>query len=150
MSSHSAAKFSPLQFYRPALGYMAQISARLGLATLDLCLSRHVPLKHQFNVDRTAASLLLHLHRKAAFLNGLSHAVLRIRIRTRIRRIRMCLGLLDPDPDPLFRGMDQRIRNRIRTHTKMSWIRTTGLMRSYGIIYSSTSLTWTGPLNFFY
>jgi hypothetical protein len=30
--------------------------------------------------------------------------VLRIRIRT--RRIRMFLGLLDPDHDPLFRGMD--------------------------------------------
>jgi hypothetical protein len=37
--------------------------------------------------------------------NALNHhceAVLRIRI----RRIRMFLGLLDPDPDPLVRGMD--------------------------------------------
>ncbi len=41
--------------------------------------------------------------------------VLRIRIRIRIRRIRMCWGLLDPDPlvrgkdpdpDPLVRGKD--------------------------------------------
>jgi hypothetical protein len=31
-------------------------------------------------------------------------AVLQIRIR--IRRIHMILGLLDPDPDPLVRGMD--------------------------------------------
>ena len=31
-------------------------------------------------------------------------AVLRIRIR--IHRIHMFLGLLDPDPDPLVRGMD--------------------------------------------
>jgi hypothetical protein len=30
--------------------------------------------------------------------------VLRIQIRT--RRIRMFLGLLDPDPDPLVRGME--------------------------------------------
>ncbi len=28
------------------------------------------------------------------------------RIRIRIRRIRMFLGLLDPNPDPLVRGMD--------------------------------------------
>jgi hypothetical protein len=27
----------------------------------------------------------------------------------------------DPDPDPLVKGMDPRIR--IRIHTKMSWIR---------------------------
>ncbi len=33
-------------------------------------------------------------------------SVLRIRIRIRIRRIRMLLGLLDPDLDPLVRGMD--------------------------------------------
>jgi hypothetical protein len=31
-------------------------------------------------------------------------AVLRIRIR--IHRIHLCLGLLDPDPDPLVRGVD--------------------------------------------
>jgi hypothetical protein len=30
----------------------------------------------------------------------------------------------DPDPDPLVRGMDPRIR--IRIQTKMSWIRNTG------------------------
>jgi hypothetical protein len=33
-------------------------------------------------------------------------AVLGIRIRNRIRGIRMFLGLLDPDPDPLDRGTD--------------------------------------------
>jgi hypothetical protein len=48
------------------------------------------------------------------------HAVLRIRI----RRIHMFLGLLDPDPDPLVRG----IYSRIRLHTKMSWIRNTAFM----------------------
>ncbi len=36
------------------------------------------------------------------------------------RRIR----IQDPDPDPLVRGMDSRIR--IRIHPKMSWIRNTG------------------------
>ncbi len=37
-----------------------------------------------------------------------SRAVLRIRIRIqiRIRRIRMFLGILDPDPDQLVRGLD--------------------------------------------
>jgi hypothetical protein len=35
-----------------------------------------------------------------------SQAVVRIRIRTRIRRMRMFLGLLDPDLDPLVRGFD--------------------------------------------
>jgi hypothetical protein len=29
-----------------------------------------------------------------------------LRIRIRVSRIRMFLGLLDPDPDPLVRGMD--------------------------------------------
>ncbi len=33
-------------------------------------------------------------------------SVLRIQIRIRIHRIHMFLGLLDPDPDPLVRGMD--------------------------------------------
>jgi hypothetical protein len=33
---------------------------------------------------------------------------------------------LIPDPDPLVRGMDPRIRIQIRIHTKMSWIRNTG------------------------
>ncbi len=33
-------------------------------------------------------------------------AALQIRIRILIRPIRMFLGLLDPDPDPLIRGMD--------------------------------------------
>jgi hypothetical protein len=31
----------------------------------------------------------------------------------------------DPDPDPLVRGMDPRIR--IRIHPKMSWIRNTAM-----------------------
>jgi hypothetical protein len=30
--------------------------------------------------------------------------------------------MVNPDPDPLVRGMDPRIR----IHTKMSWIRNTG------------------------
>ncbi len=33
-------------------------------------------------------------------------AVLRTRIRIRTRRIHMFLGILDPDPDTLVRGMD--------------------------------------------
>jgi hypothetical protein len=33
-------------------------------------------------------------------------AVLRIRIRIQIPQIHVFLGLLDPDPDPLVRGMD--------------------------------------------
>ncbi len=56
---------------------------------------------------------------------------IQIRIRIRIHRIHMFLGLLDPDPlvrgmdpDPLVRGMDPRIQ--IRIHTKTSWIRNTG------------------------
>jgi hypothetical protein len=32
----------------------------------------------------------------------------------------------DPGPDPLVRGMDPRIRIRIRIRTKISWIRNTG------------------------
>jgi hypothetical protein len=31
----------------------------------------------------------------------------------------------DPNPDSLVRGMDPRIRIRIRIHSKMSWIRNT-------------------------
>jgi hypothetical protein len=34
-----------------------------------------------------------------------SEPVLRIRIRNQIHRIHMFWGLLDPDPDPLVRGM---------------------------------------------
>ena len=34
------------------------------------------------------------------------------------------IRIQDPDPDPLVRGMDPRIR--IRIHPKMSWIRNTG------------------------
>ncbi len=40
-------------------------------------------------------------------------------------RIRMFLGLPDPHPDPLVRGMDQRIWVRIRIRTKMSRIHNT-------------------------
>jgi hypothetical protein len=40
-------------------------------------------------------------------------SVLQIRIRSRIRRIRVFLGLLDLDPDTAVRGMDPRIRLRI-------------------------------------
>jgi hypothetical protein len=50
-----------------------------------------------------------------------SKSVFRIRIRIRIHRIHMFLGLLDPNSDPLVRGMDPRIR----IHSKMSWIRNT-------------------------
>ncbi len=58
--------------------------------------------------------------------------VLRIRIRIRIHRIHMLLGLLDPDtdpsvrgmdpnpdPDPLVRGMDPRIQIRIHPQNVM-------------------------------
>jgi hypothetical protein len=38
--------------------------------------------------------------------DGSLKAVLRIGIRIRIHRIHMFLGLQDPDPDPLVRGMD--------------------------------------------
>ncbi len=34
------------------------------------------------------------------------------------------IRIQDSDPDPLVRGMDPRIR--IRIHSKMSWIRSTG------------------------
>jgi hypothetical protein len=47
-------------------------------------------------------------------------------------RIHMFLGL--PDPDPLVRGMDPRIR----IHTKMSWIRNT-TTKCHG---SGTLLFW--------
>ncbi len=36
----------------------------------------------------------------------------------------------DQDPDPLVRGMDPRIRIRIRIHPKMSWIRNTALNKN--------------------
>jgi hypothetical protein len=39
------------------------------------------------------------------------------------------IRIQDPDPDPLVRSMDPRIR--IRIHPKMSWIRNTGF-RSAG------------------
>ncbi len=44
----------------------------------------------------------------------------------------------DPNPDPLVRDMDPRIR--IRIHTKMSWIRNTGF--SY-VWEDSTSIPYT-------
>jgi hypothetical protein len=37
------------------------------------------------------------------------------------------IRIQDPDLDPLVRGMDPRIQSRIRIHTKMSWIRNTGI-----------------------
>jgi hypothetical protein len=42
-----------------------------------------------------------------------------LKVNDEISRIR----IQDPNPDPLVRGMDPRIR--IRIHTKMSWIRNT-------------------------
>jgi hypothetical protein len=68
-------------------------------------------------------------------------AVLRIRIR--IRRIRMFLGLLDPQPDSLLRGTDPKILIRIRIRIKMSRIRNTAV-QEHGIVdteYNSSS--WT-------
>jgi hypothetical protein len=52
-------------------------------------------------------------------------------LRIRIRRIRMFLSLLDPDP--LVRGMDPQIR--IRIHTKMSWIRNTWRLLIFNVRY---------------
>jgi hypothetical protein len=46
----------------------------------------------------------------------------------------MFLGL--PDPDPLDRGTDQRIRIRIRIRTKISWIRNSGFYTSNYLIMS--------------
>ena len=37
------------------------------------------------------------------------------------------IRIQDPDPDPLVRGMDPRIR----IHPKMSWIRNTGRNRNF-------------------
>ncbi len=45
-------------------------------------------------------------------------AALRSRIRVRITRIHMFFGLLDPNPGPLVKGMDPRIRIQIQIHTK--------------------------------
>jgi hypothetical protein len=53
------------------------------------------------------------------------HAVFRIRILIRIRRIRMFLDLPDPHPETLDKGTDERNRIRIRIRTKMSWIHNT-------------------------
>ncbi len=50
----------------------------------------------------------------------------------------------DPDPDPLVRGMDPRIR----IHTKMSWIRNTGRYGTYideGVVGSGLGLFLIGP-----
>jgi len=40
----------------------------------------------------------------------------------------MIFGLSDPNPDPLVRGSDLRIRIHIRIRTKMSHIRNTAIM----------------------
>ncbi len=64
----------------------------------------------------------------------------------------MFLGLLDPDPDPLVRGMDPEphpdqdpsVRGmdpRIRIHAKMSWIRNTVYMQK---IFSNLKLSAGG------
>jgi hypothetical protein len=52
---------------------------------------------------RSTAGLVSDVERLAAEMSAYQ-AVLRIRIR--IHRIQMFLGLQDPDPDPLVRGMD--------------------------------------------
>jgi len=72
------------------------------------------------------------LFRRWSFLvefKGFS-SVLWIRTRIRARRIRMFLGLQEPDPDPLVRGTDPRIR----ICTKMSWIPNTSF---HGIFFCS-------------
>ncbi len=48
----------------------------------------------------------------------------------------------DPNPDPLVRGMDSRIR--IRIHPKMSWIRNTGSDEGWGS-GQAASPAGTGP-----
>jgi hypothetical protein len=69
-------------------------------------------------------------------LQGVLRSVLRILIRIHV--IHMFLGLLDPNPDPLFRGMDPRIR----IHTKMSWIRNT----AYEFVYPTPPPTHASGL----
>ncbi len=56
--------------------------------------------------------------------------------------IRKFLSLLDPDPDPLVRGMDPRIR----IHTKMWWIRNTAAKNICFVttIISVTNFTVSG------
>ncbi len=79
--------------------------------------------------------------------------LIRIRIWIRILRIRLFLGLLDPDqlvrgmdqdpdqdPDPLVRGMDPRIQIRVRIHTKMLWIRNTASKWSRLVIFRKHSV----------
>ncbi len=41
------------------------------------------------------------------------------------------IRIQDPDPDPLVKGMDPRIR--IRIHPKMSWIRNTAFKAIYSL-----------------
>ncbi len=51
--------------------------------------------------------------------------MLRIRIRIRIHRIQTFLGLLDPDPDPLVRGMDPEPDPlSVSKYSKKTWIST--------------------------
>ncbi len=58
------------------------------------------------------------------------------------------IRIQDPDPDPLVRGMDPRIRIKIRIHPKISWIRNTAFaydlfllvgMQSSALVNSLTS-----------
>ncbi len=53
--------------------------------------------------DHSACSSLQHWKIEIFTLKAVLESVLRIRIRIRIH---MFFGLLDPDPDPLVRGMD--------------------------------------------
>jgi hypothetical protein len=56
------------------------------------------------------------ISRKNCVKNKFFDGILKVKDDSRIR-------IQDPDPDPLVRGMDPRIR--IRIHPKMSWIRNT-------------------------
>jgi nucleoside-diphosphate-sugar epimerase len=58
------------------------------------------------NPDEHTISTFAHLIRFAFHTVSHLKPVLLIRIRIRIHRIHMFLGLLDPDPDPLARGMN--------------------------------------------
>jgi hypothetical protein len=64
----------------------------------------------------------------------------------------MFLGFLDPDPNPLFRGMDldpdplaRGMDPRIRIHNKMSWIRNTAKYHCEVLLTYSTFPAKTDP-----
>jgi hypothetical protein len=71
------------------------------------------------NIDSNCLRLLYNF---LSLKNDVNAPVVRIRICNWIR-IRMLLGLPDPHPDPLVRGMDPRIRIRIQIRPNMSQIR---------------------------